>query len=75
MPDFPVAMRGYERRPVDELFARIEGTLGRGPAPAQPVTAADVRAARFPRSMRGYAPRAVDEAMNTAVHELEQQPD
>jgi len=73
MPSFPVAMRDYERRQVDELFTRIEGTLGRGPASAQPVTAADVRAARFPRSMRGYAPHAVDEALNAAVHELEQQ--
>lgn len=48
MPYFPVAMRGYERRQVDELFARIEGTLGRGPAPAQPVTAADVAPCDIP---------------------------
>jgi DivIVA domain-containing protein len=73
MPSFPVAMRGYARQQVDELFAQIDGTLGRGPATGQPVTAADIRAARFGRSMRGYAPREVDDAMWAAIEELEQQ--
>jgi DivIVA domain-containing protein len=72
MPYFPVVMRGYSRQQVAELFARIDGTLGRGPATGQPVTAADILAARFDRSMRGYAPKEVDEAMHAAVQELEQ---
>jgi DivIVA domain-containing protein len=71
MPSFPVVMRGYSRRQVAELFARIDATLGRGSLPAEPVTAADVRAAEFERSFRGYDPRAVDEAMEEALQELE----
>jgi DivIVA domain-containing protein len=55
--EFHIAMRGYDRRQVDELLARIEGTTGRAPAAAVPVTAADIRAARFTKKMRGYARR------------------
>lgn len=73
MPSFTVAVRGYTRRQVDELFKRIDGTLGRGPAAGDPVTAADVRAAEFTMSMRGYARREVDEALTAAAQELEQQ--
>lgn len=72
MPSFALVMRGYAREQVDELFERIDGTLGRGPATAQPVTASDVRAARFDTSMRGYAPREVQAALETAAHELQQ---
>jgi DivIVA domain-containing protein len=64
-------MRGYDRRQVDELLARVDATLGRGPATLSPVTAADVRAARFDKKTRGYAPREVDEALNAALAELE----
>jgi pyridoxamine 5'-phosphate oxidase len=67
-----VVMRGYARQQVDALFARIEGTLGRGPSAPQRVTAAEVRAARFDTHLRGYARREVDEALNAAVRELEQ---
>lgn len=66
-------MRGYDRREVDELLARVEGTLGRAPEAAVPVTAADVRAARFTKKMRGYAPLQVDEALRGAAAELERQ--
>lgn len=69
---FQVVMRGYDRRQVDELLARIDGTLGRGPAVLTPVTAADVRAAQFGKTMRGYAPRQVDEALSAAAAELDQ---
>jgi DivIVA domain-containing protein len=55
--EFRIAVRGYDRRQVDELLARIEGTTGRAPAVAVAVTAADVRAARFTKKMRGYARR------------------
>ncbi|MBV9450685.1 MAG: DivIVA domain-containing protein [Streptosporangiaceae bacterium] len=66
-------MRGYARRQVDELFARIDGTLGRGPTTSHPVTAADIRATQFRTSLRGYDCRKVDEALNAAVQELEQE--
>jgi DivIVA domain-containing protein len=70
MHSSPIVMRGYARRQVDDLFARIDGTLGRGPAPDVPVTAAELRAAQFSVSMRGYAPREVNEALNTALQSL-----
>jgi len=60
-------------RQVDELLARIEGTLGRAPAVPVPVTADEVRAARFAKKTRGYAPAEVDEALRGALAELEQQ--
>jgi DivIVA domain-containing protein len=66
-------MRGYDRRQVDELLARVEATIGRGPAVAVPVTAADVRAARFTKKMRGYAPAEVDKALEDALAELDRQ--
>ena len=72
MPTFVIVMRGYERQQVDELFARIDSTLGRSSLPGEPVTAADVRAVRFSSSLRGYDPRAVDEAVKQSVQELEQ---
>lgn len=72
MYSFPVVMRGYARREVDDLFARIDGTLGRGPATGNPVTAAELRATQLSVAMGGYAPREVDEALNDALQELEQ---
>jgi hypothetical protein len=65
-------MRGYSRRQVDELFERIDGTLGRGPAATHPVTAAEVRAAMamFEMVLRGYSRRQVDQAMAAAEQEL-----
>jgi DivIVA domain-containing protein len=68
-----MAMRGYDRRQVDELLARVEGTLGRGPAAAVPVIADDVRAPRFAKKMRGYAPAEADAALRDALAELERQ--
>ena len=73
MYSFSAVMRGYDRRQVDELLARIEGTLGRAPAVSPSATVAEVRAARFDKRMRGYAPREVDQALRTAAAELEQQ--
>ncbi len=71
MRSFALVMRGYECRQVDDLFARIDATLGVGPATGDPVTAAEVRAAKLSLSMRGYAPGEVDEALSTALQDLE----
>lgn len=71
MPAFPHASRGYSREQVDTFVARIEGTLGRSPLYAPPVTADDVRAVRFARRMRGYRMNAVDAALEGYVRELE----
>ena len=72
MRSFPVVMRGYARQEVDDLFARIDATLGGGPVTDHPVTAAELRATQLSVAMRGYAPAEVDEALNAAVQELEQ---
>jgi DivIVA domain-containing protein len=56
---FNMAMRGYSRREVDELLARVS---------AKQATATEVREARFSKQMRGYAPRDV----NAALAEIEQ---
>jgi DivIVA domain-containing protein len=71
MPDFPRAVRGYQRDEVDALVARIEGTLGRSPLFAPPVTADQVTAARFARTLRGYRTKPVDDALEAYVRELE----
>jgi len=71
MPAFPRASRGYSREQVDTFVARIEGTLGRSPLYAPPVTADEVRAMRFVRKVRGYGMNAVDAALEAYVRELE----
>src|SRR3954470_22637746 len=71
MRTFPYASRGYSRAQVDALVARIEGTLGRSPLYAQPVTADEVGAVRFARAVRGYRMKAVDDALDAYVRELE----
>ena len=71
MRRFSVVMRGYSRREVDDLFARIDVALGRGTQPATPATPADIRATVFRLRMRGYAPREVDKELTKALQELE----
>jgi DivIVA domain-containing protein len=71
VPVFPNASRGYRRAQVDAFIARIEGTLGRKPLYAPPVTPDDVTAVRFPRAVRGYQTKAVDAALEAYIHELE----
>ena len=71
MPSFPVVMRGYACREVDDLFARIEATLAGGSVTGEPVTAAELRGVQWSMTMRGYAPAHVDEALSAALRELE----
>lgn len=71
MPVFPHAALGYSRQEVDTFVARIEGTLGRSPLYAPPVTADVVRAVRFARRVGGYQMKAVDEALDRYIRELE----
>jgi DivIVA domain-containing protein len=71
MADFPRASRGYNPDQVDSFVARIEGTLGRCPLFAPPITADEVNTVRFGRSVRGYQMRAVDEALDAYIRELE----
>jgi DivIVA domain-containing protein len=60
---FSMAVRGYSRREVDVLLARVT---------AKQATASEVRDARFSKQMRGYAPREVDTAIAEILQELEQ---
>ena len=56
---------GYQTAEVDEFIARIEATLTTGTRPGQPVTAADVEAAKFGTTRRGgYEERTVDQALD-----------
>ena len=64
-------MRGYARREVDHLLARIDATPGGGLVGGDPVIAAELRATQMRVTMRGDERRQVDEAANTAVQELE----
>jgi DivIVA domain-containing protein len=61
--EFNLVMRGYSRREVDELLARVN---------ARQATASDVRQARFSKQTRGYAPREVDAAIAKILQDLEQ---
>jgi DivIVA domain-containing protein len=56
-----MVMRGYSRRQVDKLFARID---------AGPVSAANLREEQFDKQVRGYAPRDVDAALREELRRL-----
>jgi DivIVA domain-containing protein len=71
VPAFPCASRGYRRDQVDAFIARIEGTLGRSPLYAPPVTPDEANAVRFARAVHGYQMKAVDAALDAYVRELE----
>lgn len=71
MLPFPHASRGYHRYQVDAFVARIEGTLGRSPLYAPPVTPEEVAAVRFRRSVLGYRMKDVDRALDAYIRELE----
>lgn len=71
MADFPLGVRGYHRDEVDAFISRIEGTLGRSPLYAPPVTAMEVDDVRFASRLRGYRMRAVDAALDAYARELE----
>jgi DivIVA domain-containing protein len=71
MPEFPVVFRGYNRYEVDGFISRIEGTLGRCPLFAPPVSADEVGTVRFGTALRGYLATAVDEVLDGYRHDLE----
>ena len=59
--EFEMQMRGYSRREVDELFARID---------AGQVTAQELEGAQLSMQFRGYSRRQVDEALDTERRRL-----
>ncbi|WP_192809889.1 DivIVA domain-containing protein [Actinomadura rudentiformis] len=70
MPELSVVMRGYDRRQVDELVARVEGTLGRAPLPGKPITLKEFGWIEFDIAVRGYDRFEVDGMMRTYRREL-----
>ncbi|MFC4906289.1 DivIVA domain-containing protein [Actinomadura gamaensis] len=63
-----MSLRGYNRAQVDELMGRLRaGMDGGGP----PLTAEDVRQARFDVVLRGYDRRVVDAMLQECVLELQ----
>jgi DivIVA domain-containing protein len=68
---------GYEISEVNDLIARIEGTLGRSMPPDRRVTPDDLEKARFSatRFRAGYDAREVDAALGKYLEELVHQQD
>ncbi|GGL15434.1 hypothetical protein Sme01_70340 [Sphaerisporangium melleum] len=62
---------GYDPAQVDALIRRIEATLGRGVLDGPPLTADDIRAARFSTKLGGYNEVAVDYALDAFVVAVE----
>ncbi|MEU8266191.1 DivIVA domain-containing protein [Sphaerisporangium sp. NPDC049002] len=62
---------GYDPDQVDALIVRIEATLGRGLLEGAPVTADDIRMARFDTKLGGYNEVAVDYALDAFVVAVE----
>ncbi|MEU4540780.1 DivIVA domain-containing protein [Streptosporangium sp. NPDC023825] len=66
--------RGYDPGQVDLLVRRIEGTLGRGVPEGEPVTADEIRDARFRTRLGGYNEVAVDFALEAFIVAIETRP-
>ncbi|WP_370027279.1 DivIVA domain-containing protein [Planotetraspora sp. GP83] len=62
---------GYDPQQVDELIQRIERTLGRAPLEGPPVTADDIRGAKFGVKLGGYNEIAVDFALDAFIVAME----
>lgn len=62
---------GYDPDEVDALIKRIEATLGKGVLESEPVTADEIRAARFRVRLGGYNEMAVDYALEAFIIAVE----
>ncbi|MFC4057594.1 DivIVA domain-containing protein [Planomonospora corallina] len=62
---------GYDPDQVDALIRRIEGTLGRGEPVGEPITADEIRDARFRTKLGGYNETAVDYALDAFIVAVE----
>jgi DivIVA domain-containing protein len=63
-------LRGYNREQVDDLVAKVEGTLGRAPLKGDPMTLKRFQWVKFDSAARGYDPFEVDGAMRRYRREL-----
>ncbi|MGI5160297.1 DivIVA domain-containing protein [Microbispora sp. CA-102843] len=74
MNRFPrvIAVRlGYDPEQVDDFVRRIERTLGLGPLDGPPVTADEIRNAKFAVKLGGYNETAVDFALDAFIVAVE----
>ncbi|GGL32180.1 DivIVA domain-containing protein [Planomonospora parontospora] len=62
---------GYDPDQVDALIHRIESTLGRGAPTDAPITADEIREARFRVKLGGYNETAVDYALDAFIVAVE----
>jgi DivIVA domain-containing protein len=62
---------GYDPDQVDALILRIESTLGRGAPTDDPITADEIRDARFRTKLGGYNETAVDYALDAFIVAVE----
>ncbi|WP_327086339.1 hypothetical protein OIE66_28915 [Nonomuraea sp. NBC_01738] len=70
MPDFTVRFRGYSRREVDDLEARVERSLaGSGELTADGLRA-EIDGGLFEIVLRGYDPAQVNTAVQDWVDRL-----
>jgi len=70
-PRVPPVVPGYDPDEVDALIKRIEATLGKGVLEGEPVTADELRAARFRVRLGGYNEIAVDYALEAFIIAVE----
>jgi DivIVA domain-containing protein len=68
---FARSLRGYHRHQVDAFIDRLEGTLGRAPLYAAPVSVVEVGDVNFNTAFGGYRMRPVDDAIEQYTRELE----
>ncbi|MBE3015408.1 DivIVA domain-containing protein [Microbispora sp. NEAU-D428] len=74
MNRFPRVMAvrlGYDPEQVDDFVRRIERTLGLGPLDGPPVTADEIRNAKFAVKLGGYNETAVDFALDAFIVAVE----
>ncbi len=74
MNRFPRVMAvrlGYDPAQVDDFVRRIERTLGLGPLDGPPVTADEIRNAKFAVKLGGYNETAVDFALDAFIVAVE----
>jgi len=70
IPEFSVVLRGYDRRQVDEVVARVEATLGRAPLHGRPITLKEFGWIEYDVVARGYDRFEVDGQMRNYRREL-----
>ncbi|GAB4104295.1 hypothetical protein AB0C50_32405 [Micromonospora taraxaci] len=67
---FDLALRGYDMRQVESLFAEVDGALATDSAVSRAAARDALRAASLRRRLRGYEMRQVDAAIDERLAAL-----